>query len=496
MPALRIGKTKGMPVNPARVLLSLACLASCATLGGTRQVVSIDSPVRGAVVEDDDGKPLGTTPFFVRVRRSRTLELQWTRPDQHGAHRQEFGVRCRYRWKDSLLPNAATASVSVLVPPVFLAWLGTAVVTDLVSGAAWQCPDGIVLPDDAVARLPAPATPACRVVAIAPPKHEDEGIARQIADGWWAAEPKAACDRRTDLSETEKILRRQGITAEKGLNFDRYRRAHLNELGLRTGATHLVVLDVKPDGDRIKGVAVIRDVHSLQAAPPLPVDLDLGIGRQPWYRRAARWIGRNVQLLPDSVGYAPTQREFQFLPNGDNDYVEDKASASWVPAVLTNFTLLSVDHPGPYQPWDATLRFGPRVLFGYAVRDLEYGKLDAPVQRAAIRMLELGGLFGATGTVHTPMGAGSAFLGLGAAAAWHWRDGRYTDARVPVVGGLGAAWTAFVSENIFLRWDVTFYQSGTPVLAGPDYELRQWATGTVALGWYVPEWRSAVRSWF
>ncbi len=483
-------------MNLARALLSFGCLAGCATLGGTRQVVSIDSPVRGAVVQDDDGRPLGTTPFFARIKRTRTLELQWTRPDRHGDHKQEFGVRCRYRWKESLLPNTATASVTVLVPPVFLAWLGTAVVTDLVSGAAWQCPDGILLPDDAAASLPAPATPACRIVAIAPPKHEDEGIARQIAAAWWAASPKAACDRRTDLGETEKVLRRQGVTAEKGLVFDRYRRAHLNELGLRTGATHLAVLDVAPVDDHIVGAAVIRDMHTLKASPPLPVNLDLGIGRQPWYRRAASWIGRNVQLLPDSVGYAPTQREYQFMPTAGNDYVQDRASPSWVPAVLTNFTLLSVDHPGPYQPWDATLRFGPRVLLGYAVRELDYGKANSTVHKASLRLLELGGLFGATGTVHTPLGAGSAFLGLGAAGAWHWRDGRYIDARVPVVGGAGAAWTAFVSENVFLRIDLTAYNSSTPVLAGPGYELKQWATGTVALGWYVPEWRSVVRSWF
>ncbi|MBM4343393.1 MAG: hypothetical protein FJ100_08445 [Deltaproteobacteria bacterium] len=481
----------------SRAVLAAALLVSgCATLGGTRQVVSIDTPVRGAVVHDDDGKVLGTTPFFARVKRSRTLELHWSRPDAHGDHRQEFGVRCRYRWKDSLLPNAATASVSVLVPPLFVAWLGTAVVTDLISGAAWQCPDGILLPDEAAASLPAPATPPCRVVAIAPPKHDDEGIARQIADAWWAATPKAACDRRTDLAETEKLLRRQGVTAEKGLAFERYRRGHLNELGVRTGATHLVVLDVKPEGDRVKGQAVVRDMHTLKAEPAAAVDLDLGIGRQPWYRRAARWIGRNVQLLPDSVGYAPTQREYQFVPNGGNDYVEDRASPSWVPAVLTNFTLLSVDHPGPYQPWDATLRFGPRVLLGLAERDLDYGVHTAPVQKAAVRMFEAGGLFGATATVHTPLGAGSAFAGLGAAGTWHWRDGRYVGVKVPVVGGLGTALTAFVSENVFLRVDVTMYRSSTPALAGAGYELTQWATGTVALGWYVPEWRGVVRSWF
>lgn len=489
----------------AAALVALTC-AACATVAGTRQIVSFDAAQRGVEVRDESGELLGTTPFFARIEREHHHELQLVRPGRVDVqHREKFTFRCDYRALSSLLANGVVASLAAGGGPLGVALvfgLGNGI--DLWSGAAWACPDAIVLPEApsgsaGPADLPASPTAAspalqCRTLAVVPPEHEDLLVSQRLAELWWqvhhAAQP---CDKLVDPSDSDKLFRRQGVSHETPFRIADRPRKHLNDLGFRTKASHLVVLAVRADGDQLLAQPTVYDLHTLQAVQEPPLQLDLALRAQPLWRRSLAWLARHVQLLPDSVGFAPTQKLFQFREAGTTRLLVDSDTPSWLPALVGNWTLLSVDHPGPYRPWDGTLRFGPQILFGYASRRVTMPGGAQPPSRE-VTLLELGGLYGVTGTVHTPGGALSAFVGAGWGGAWAWQDGGWWGFRAPIVASVGVAWTAFLTENIFLRVDASSYASQRAQVTGAGYELHDWTALSTTLGWYVPEWRRIVRN--
>lgn len=473
---------------------ALLALPACASLAGTHQVLSIDSPDRGLAVANEAGTVLGKTPLFVRVERESSHVLHYARA---AGHRETFALQCHYRWLGSLLPNGVTASLSVANPPAALVVLALANGIDLWTGAAWHCPPAVLLPGALTpVDVATDASPSCHSFVIAPPQHEDDRISRQLSDLWWQHHGLATCHRLVSPDESDKILRRQGVTHATGLDITQRPREKLNELGLRTGASHLTVLQVRAVDDHIEATPTVYDLHTLAGTPGPPLTLDLAQSKLTLWQRVVQWTGRHVQLLPDSLGFAPSQKRFEFKPNAGNLFLDDQPTPAWLPALVSNWTLLSVDHPGSYQPWDATARLGPRVLFGYESRALRYGPDKAMGHKAEVTLLDLGALYGPTGTLHTPLGALSAFLGIGLAGAWHWHDGQFVAGRVPVMTSAGVAWTAFVTENLFVRGDISSYAATSPQVLGKGYQLETWSAVSLALGWHVPEWRQVVRGWF
>ena len=55
---------------PWLLLLSLGPMLGCGAISARHQHISIDSKVRGGAVAADDGKPLGRTPLFHKIKRS------------------------------------------------------------------------------------------------------------------------------------------------------------------------------------------------------------------------------------------------------------------------------------------------------------------------------------------------------------------------------------------------------------------------------------------
>jgi hypothetical protein len=479
----------------------VALVASCASLAGTKQVVSFDSSPRGVEVRNEDGQFLGQTPFFARIERERTHDLRLSRPFGPVRHHT---LRCDFRWGGTGLANAVPGMLALASGPVGvgLTYAG-ALGVDLLTGAAFHCPDTVQLPSPpSPTDGPGVAEVDCPAYVVAPPHHEDGQLSRMLADAaadrLLRAKP---CARRIDPAATDAIFRRHGVTHEKPFKADRYGRTRLNELGLRTGATHLVVLAVTDREQEIDAAPEIADLHTLhsQQAPPFVVDLrqDERAPRHP----IRAFLGRHVQLLPNSLGFAPSVKAFTWEPRNGRTVVGDRPAPSRVPDLVGNWTLLSVDHPGGWEPWDVSLRLHPDIVFGWHARVLDtaskatdgtlYDRRTTPVQ-----VVQSGLTYGLTGTLHTPAGAFSASLGLGGGFAWHWASGTYRDWDAGLYASAGAAWTVFASENVFLRLGVTSTGSGTPHAVGDDYGLVGWVVSSLTLGWYVPEWRSVVRGWF
>ncbi len=470
------------------LLVVLPVLVSCASLAGRQQVIAIDSPEHGLQVRSEDGQLLGTTPLFAPVKRQRHQVLRV------GTRGQNVAILCDYRPLSSMLPNAVLASLATqagLLPMAALFALGNG--TDLLTGAAFDCPDAVVLPAEST-EIASDTPPSCRTLLVAPPLHHDPGVSRDLAERWWQQHHhEFRCDCRVDPDQAEALLRRQGISNERGLDPPNHRRQLLNQLGWRSGATHVAVLETKLDGDAVLITPALWSLFSLQKQLDDPMAFDLQLRRQPRWRRALAWLGRHMSVLPDSVGYAPTGKTFDFIGVDGHQVAGVTLTPSSVPALLGNWSLLSVEHPGAFRPWDLSWDLGPRVLLGYGAVDVQVVAAKE-VFRRSVRLLDLGGLYGATGTAHTPVGALSLFAGLGWAPTWHWAQGHYVGFAAPVVASVSAAYTAFATENLFLRAEASSFESQSPSARGDGYGLWRWTTVSFTLGWYAPEWRSRLRS--
>lgn len=492
-------------------------MCGCASLSGTRQVVSFDSQPRGVQVQDEQGKPLGITPFFAQLPRQPEQSVEVVRPHRP-LHRERFRFACGYRWWSSLLPNAALGTLAAGSGPLGMAaLLGIGGGIDLWSGAAWDCPQSVQLPAEPAKlsaaaaeerpalELAAPATPAeaprqCRLVVVGPPHHPDILVSQRLADQAWQQHRQSApCDRRVDADEAEKLLRRLGMSHERPLQVSASIRRLLYELGWRTQAGYLLNTAVRADGDHLHATPSLCDLHTLQCQVQSEFAVDLALSRQPAWRRGLAWLGQHMQLLPDSVGFAPTWKTLPFTGLAPGQLLSNDDAPSVLPSLVGNWTLLSVEHPGALSPWDATWRVGPRILFGYAARRLSWRNgpegLASP-QAAEVTLLELGGLYEITGALHTPAGAVSMSAGGGWAGVGAWQGEQSLGWRVPFTASAGMAWTAFVTENLFIRGELLSYASSGARVQGPGYALKEWTAASVTAGWYAPEWRRWVRSWF
>ncbi len=464
-----------------------ACLGACASLAGRQQVVAIDSPVRGVAVLDEQGRALGTTPVFVQVPRQRHLVLR------SASAASVQSIQCDYRPLSSMLPNAILASMITqvgMLPVAALFAVGNG--TDLWTGAAFDCPDVVLLPGDNTPTAPGEAA-KCRTILVAPAQHDDPQVARDLTDRWWQQHVREfPCDRRVDADLAESLLRRQGLGHDRQLDPSKQPRQLLNRLGLRSGASHVAILPTKIQDDAVLVTPTVWDLFTLQKEAGEPLAVDLQLRRKPMWQRALAWAGQHIDILPDSVGYAPTGKAFAMVGTGGQQVTSVELAPSTLPAVLGNWSLLSVEHPGAFRPWDLSWSLGPRVLFGYGAAVVHLRDSTTVSQREAT-LLNLGGLFGVTGTAHTPLGALSLYVGLGWAPTWHWDQGRYVGFRGPTVASGGLAWTAFVTENAFVRAEMSSFETDQATALGPGYGLWRWTTVSMTAGWYMPEWRSWLR---
>jgi len=470
--------------------LALAMLG-CAALGGRSQIVAIDSPRRGVAVSDAQGRALGLTPLFAEVGRGHRQHLRF----RAAGGEEGLSVTCGYRPLASLAPNLALGTLAVAQPLAAAAIAAAANAVDVVTGAAWDCPTAIILPD---AATPTAAERRCPVVLIAPPRDDDIALSRAFADAWWRRFAAAfPCAARVDPDLAERVLRRLGVGHEEGLRIARLSRAQLNLIGWRTHATHVAVVEPTRDGDLLRGAAVVHDLHTLVPTAGPAVAVPLADAGRPWWRRALGWLGGRTQWLPDSVGFAPASKGWWFKPAGAALSVTDEETPSRLPSILTGWTLTSVDHPGPHGAWDATLGLAPRAAFTNASRVVTATDGGSGVlSRQAVTLAALGATWGPTATLHTPAGAFSVTGAVGAIAMGHWRDGGWVGVRAPWLAAASVAWTGFASENLFVRVDTTIHTSREPQARDATWSLREWSAVTLTLGWYVPEWRTGLRGLF
>lgn len=470
-------------------LIACAVFATgCATLGGTRQYVSIDSEPRGLKLEHvDDGVELGQTPVFLHLKRRHDHVLSVRVADESP---RQARLQCDYRWQGSGLGNLVLAAAGVTPPGALLLW-GTAVGVDLATGAAWACPDTLTIHTD----KPAPELETCAVYAVASPKHDDVSAAELVVKRWTSRLVRSkTCARVAPQQEVNELLSRFGFDHHTGVDVASVPRHRLNELGFRTKATHLVTFSVPGDGQAFEVTPTLHDLHSLESETdtPLAVDTFGVVSSNP----VLRWLGRHVSLLPNAVAFAPSFKSFDFVPRGETTgTIGVEATGSGLPSVLVNWTVGWLEHPDRYGEWAANLGFGPGAYLGYNARTLTLPTAGEALT-TDVSALHLIALYNGSLVFHTPAGALSATIGLGLGGAFHWEADAYQGAGLRGYAMVEAAWTGFVTERVFVKLAIVAYAPTSPELEGAGYALNGWSQTTLTVGWFMPGLRSQVRSLF
>lgn len=480
--ARRRGRAAAAHRLPRGAILLALFLAGCATVSGRSQRVAVDATPRGAVVRDAEGAELGRTPLVLKVERDDAVPLTLSM----GGRETPVRLDCDVRTGIVVLGNAPYGLLT-------LAGYGWGFVAaaglDLWTGAAYGCPERVRF------EVPAPASPppVCRVLLVLPPPHDDyaeqDRVVRAWADSTRAA--RGPCDRVVPTAQVRPELARLGLGAHDPREVDRGR---LNKLAEQTGATHVVGLRWAADaaGTRIEGE--VRDVFTDTRAAA-PVGFDPAPPPDDGFSWRSLW--KYLYLLPNSVAFAPSVTNPVPTPAEGYDSVTLEYHAS-LPALLTGWTLTSAEHPDQFDSWDAHWKLTPSV--GLGVLDVTWTATpadDADVPAYADRSTtwfirgyaELGGVF------HTPLGALDLHLLLGGVGVYQEALGAApADFRGAFEAGLGAAYTAFLGERLFLRLAVAGFGSGDPTIEHPAFSVDQYGVATVALGYYLPETRWWLRS--
>lgn len=224
----------------------------CGSLGGSRQVISVDSTERGKDVYYRDGSYIGKTPFFSEVLPEPRLTLL----TGEGLFRKRHTFPCRFEWWRSPLENSplflmgagllgATSSGPMLGG---LGFIFGGVMVDTVAGAAFTCPNQFNLEVEKTSQ-----TPVSLRCAIQTPPELDEALRASLVERWLATrEAKQYCrnvvDQEMMLSEARLVQLPKDL--EK---ISKEEMGRVYRFGFETGAGRLVILS-EPKKGRLKSV--------------------------------------------------------------------------------------------------------------------------------------------------------------------------------------------------------------------------------------------------
>lgn len=505
-------------------LLLIPC-GACTSLGGFRQVASIDSVPRGLDVRDpeDADVVLGTTPFFLSASRQRSLALAVDVPEKRGLAQYRF--QCSFRWTSVLLGNSPLASLAFFVSP----WGGAVayslgLTTDLMTGAAYQCPERYLLdPVNGVALNPARTAQSlgndseppsdrlkntCKRYFVLPPYHPDEVVSRAYEDIWRQEFKKelGSCDELVDADESRSLLVRYNITHERAFDdVTEFSVAQTNAFGFRTKATHFVVVRavatrLSSESDQVDFQWDVFDLHTRKKVGKKGGNESLSVRhsgtslveRATW-RKAITWT---LGLVPNSVGFALGNKTLEVREGEKVEKIIRIRTRPSLPALISNWTLLSVYHPYQYGTWALDLDFHPEAIFYYFDQEMDFALRD---ERQLSDYQSDGfygvGLANVKGTVHSPVGALTLGAGLGPVFIAVADSEGYQKTTVRLVRAVQIDYTAFMTENFFLRLGVAVFYGNDTIDTG-YVRFRVNSMSSVTIGVFAPEARSWMRSLF
>ena len=517
----------GRPILPrgsaAAFALAIAA-AGCATVSGRSQRVALDDTPRGGFVRDaetPDAPPLGRTPTVIERSRAASWALVFEPAGEPAnepagepanAPPSTVTVDCDFRWRVVGLGNAPflLVSLSLYGAP----WV-VAVGTDLLTGAAWDCP--LIVRPPGAEDHPADAN-APRHYLVLEPAHDDTAVQDTLARAW--REGMATHLRPGDtvtLPEAHRTLLMRLGEPRRPRELTRRR---LNTLLHATGATHLVTLRWSTAPAMTAPAMTAPPMTALDAelydayteetapAPPLAVTpIDTGDGSFRWQS-----LFEYLHFIPNSVAWLPGLTQFDAEARGDtkaNQRDLETAPRASLPTWVSGWTLTSASHPDAFDAWDLHGKLEPTV--GLNLLDVDVSvtggtggtggtgddRSALPDESERFQAWLMRVYYELGGTAHTPLGALDLSLLGGYALAWQDRwSGEAAHFRGRVELGLGITYTAFLGERLYFRAGLNQFVPVRPLLETSDFVAKNLRQGWVGLGIYLPETRWWTRSLF
>lgn len=483
-----VGANQGM--NQIYLIL-LACYVAffwsgCGTIGGTKQLISVDSTPRGATVFlKGEQEPIGITPFFHQMSRvpSDSMEFRYSETES-----VNVDINCRYRW---LLEGVGNGSLLLIFPPAALA----ALTIDLTTGAAFDCGSSVTS-TGSPSKTPATQVVYCKKYLVAPPENTDEEISDRIADLWIekAIFSLRGCDEIIDYQSGRRSLEYVNITHRTPMGIDKMGREKLNEAAQSLAASHIVILKHSLTGDSLIVSPTILDLHTLKEDSSTAFQKVAANGSQYNLSGTESVLRYSVSLFPNSITFGRTNSNDTVVAREGWDKTNDE-NASRVPTQISGWGLTSIEHSAGYENWETEASLYPTLAVNYMSKNLTVLDLSTNVEKSReLKFLHLVPLYHAGYGLHTPVGAFIIDVGAGLTTVFMKVTNSPATARINPATSFGLTYRAFVTKNLFLQTGVVSYLNGLHTIsAGPVTVMPAQQVAVFQAGYFIPEIRQRFR---
>jgi hypothetical protein len=461
-------------------------LGGCASLGGNKQLVSVDSSPRGATVYLQGEKdPIGVTPFFYPLARvpSDSMEFHFPEIAPTSVH-----IDCHYRWG---IEAGLNAPLMLISPVAGLAALGI----DLATGAAFDCGSSVF------AQASAPATTSAKVVyckkyLISPPEDSDEETSDWQAESWIKQSTFSlrGCDQMIDYKTGKQSLEYVNITHQTPMGTEKLGREKLNEQAQFLGATHIVLLTSKTNGESFTLTAKTKDLHTIKDDESIVFPGVVLNGSNAELSATEKVLRYSVSFSPNSVTFGQLTSEPEITAH-HNSRIIDISDVSRLPVIISAWGLTTVDHSGGYAHWDAALDFYPSMQINNVNKKITLLNVSSNVEKSReLQFLNLMPLYHAGVSFYTPIGAFSVDAGAGLSSSIVKITGSPTATRTDPSFSLGVEYRAFFTNSIFFQMGTYQVLSGNRNISAGQVKISPAPVVTyLQLGYFAPEIRQSFR---
>jgi hypothetical protein len=472
----------------AILLQSLWLLTGCATVTGRKQILSVDSEPRGAKVYlKGEQTAIGTTPFFYKTDRvpSDTLIFQ---PEVGAPHSVEF--RCQYRfWLETL----GNGSLALLSPEAAI----LAFSLDYVTGAAFDCPAiKTKIPNAGV--TPYRAT-YCRKYLIVPPFHFDEKISDEIAILWMneAQRGLKGCDDFIEFDEGKSLFQRMNITNRRKITPEDFRRTQMNYIGLMTGMTDVVVLDYEQKGTILTISPRVLDAHNWQQREVGDFKVVVKDAERFEIKGNDRYFLYTFRFIPNSATYGFSKTSQLILP-AEKREVKSIVNEKNLPSYLSNWNMVSVEHPDGFEVWDVGFDFYPSFSYIYKKQKLSIQNTnDGSTESKDHTLIHVLPTYNASVSLHTAIGAFTLSSGVGFSQHYLKVKGDNAFLSMNYFRNHELSYTGFFMQDMFYR-----LTTGESSFYGKQYKDENYSIDpkirfvSASIGYYIPQLRRFARSFY
>ena len=516
------------------ILIPICCFA-CGTLGGSNQIVSIDSQHRGEAVYNEQQDLLGHTPLFIKLHPKSTHTLYTKSPTGFKEHL----YHCQARWGQAGLENLPLSLLflpslylnpSILVVGATVGSVGIGSAIDVGSGAAFRCPKRIIVNNTGKRKA---FRSRCGIQV--PESLNDEQRTQLIYTWMQTKVAQSLCTSLIPLNTMRSELRILGLSdhinhitrsdqeaifrfayrthtdylifinqhrfdhllkqqtppkmsrqskptlnqssSQSHLNIDTsYSATHtkktLRQLFKKASKDHM-----KKDSQDIRLRYKVLDLHALQFTKISTVKLTVNKSVKKAFENEslATFIRHWFYLFPDAIHVGRSSLQL------DNQFDQGRTAGA-------SFSLTSVSHPDAFARWDYQIGLTPEVIADIFNNQLNLGiwrNMNTPRQ---ITFRRLGGLVFANLIIHTPIGAISAGPIGGGMVFLNKKNTDYS-----WLYGVQGSYTVFIGRRIFTRLEVNRHFINMKL---ENLNFNSGLSAIFSVGVHIPEVASWIRSSF